>query len=89
LLGEPDPFQLRYHTQLRELIATLVRSRAARREAASRIAARVKKEIDPADRQRFIEIAEAKLTELSEGNFARYRIRPSEFATWRRAWEAE
>jgi Fic family protein len=27
------------------------------------------------------------LISLHEGNFARYRIRPSEFAAWRQVWE--
>ena len=87
-LGEPDPFRLRYREQLREIIADLVRSRLARKDAAARIAAWSAKEIDPGDRQRFAEVVEAELTSLHEGNFARYRIRPSEFAAWRQVWEA-
>jgi len=87
-LGEPDPFRLRYREQIRELIAALVRMRVARRNAATRIAAWSKKEIDPGDRQHFAEIVEAELIGLHEGNFARYRIRPSEFAAWRQVWEA-
>jgi hypothetical protein len=42
----------------------------------------------PGDRQHFAEIVEAELIGLHEGNFARYRIRPSEFAAWRQVWEA-
>jgi len=87
ILGEPDPFRLRYREQFRELIADLVRSRVARKDAAARIAAWTKKEIDPKDRRHFIEIAEAELTSLHEGNLARHRIRPSEFAAWRQVWE--
>ena len=87
-LGDPDPFRLRYREQLREIIADLVRSRQARKDAAARIAAWSAKEIDPRDRQRFAEVVEAELTSLHEGNFARYRIRPSEFAAWRQVWEA-
>ena len=87
-LGEPDPFRLRYREQFRELIAELVRSRVGRREAAARITAWSDKEIGPGDRQRFAEIVEAELIGLHEGNFARYRIRPSEFAAWRQVWEA-
>jgi hypothetical protein len=87
ILGEPDPFRLRYREQFRELIADLVRSRVARKDVAARIAAWSKKEIDLKDRRHFIEIAEAELTSLHEGNFARYRIRPSEFAAWRQVWE--
>jgi Fic family protein len=87
-LGEPDPFRLRYREQLRELIAELVRARVMRKDAATRIAAWTKNEIAADDRRRFVEIVEAELTSLHEGNFARYRIRPSEFAAWRQIWEA-
>ncbi len=87
-LGEPDPFRLRYREQLRELIAELVRARVGRKDAVARIAAWSKKEIDPGDHKRFAEIAEGELIGLHEGNFARYRIRPSEFVAWRQVWEA-
>jgi hypothetical protein len=87
-LGEPDPFRLRYREQLRELIADLVRVPVSRKDAAARIVAWSQKEIDPGGRRRFAELAEAELTSLHEGNFARYRIRPSEFAAWRQVWEA-
>jgi hypothetical protein len=69
------------------LIADLVRSRVARKDAVARIASWSKKEIDPKDRRRFTELAEAELTSLHEGNIARYRIRPSGFAAWWQVWE--
>ena len=87
ILGEPDPFRFRYREQFRELIADLVRTRVARKDAAARIAAWSQKEIELKDRRRFIEIAEAELPSLHEGTFARYRLRPSEFAAWRQVWE--
>ena len=87
-LGEPDPFRLRYREQLRELIADLVRTRIGRKDAAARIVAWSKKDIEAADRERFAEIVESELLGLHEGNFARYRIRPSEFSAWRKMWEA-
>ena len=87
-LGEPDPFRLRYREQFRELIASLVRMRVSRKDVATRIADWSKKEIGPSDRQYFAEIVEAELVGLHEGNFARYQIRPSEFAAWRQIWEA-
>jgi hypothetical protein len=88
-LGEPDPFRLRYREQIRELIAALVRTRVDRKDVATRIEAWSKKEIDSGDRRHFAEIVEAELTGLHEGNFARYRIRPSEFAAWRQVWETK
>lgn len=87
-LGEPDPFRLRYREQLREIIGDLIRARLDRKGAAARIDGWSKKEIDPDDCQRFAEIVEAELAGLHEGNFARYRIRPSEFAAWRQVWDA-
>ena len=88
-LGEPDPFRLRYRDQLRTLIEGLIRTRVPRNEAAARIAAWSREEIDPDDRQRFAELAETELASLHEGNFARYRIRPSEFSAWRDIWEPD
>jgi hypothetical protein len=32
------------------------------------------------------EVAETELLGLHEGNFARYAIRPAEFAAWQEAW---
>lgn len=88
-LGEPDPFRLRYRERLRELIADLVRARVARKDAAARIAAWSRKEVAAGDRTRFAQLAEAELLSVHEGNFARFRIRPSEFAAWRRVWTAK
>jgi Fic family protein len=85
-LGDPDPFRLRYRDRLRELIAELIRARVARHDAAARIAAWSKANIDPEDRALFAELAETELTSLHAGNFARFRVRPSEFAAWRLIW---
>jgi hypothetical protein len=87
-LGEPDPFQFSYREQLRGIIAELVRARVSRKDAVARIAAWTQQGIDPGDRRRFAELAETELISLHEGNFARYRIRPLEFAAWRQAWGA-
>ena len=87
-LGDPDPFRLRYRSELRELVGELIRARTNRRETAARIAAWSTEKIDAADRARFVQIVESEIASLHEGNFARYRVRPSEFAEWRRAWES-
>lgn len=87
-LGEPDPFRIRYREQLRELIATLIRARTSRKNVVASIATWSKKQIAAVDREQFIEIVEAELLGLHEGNFARYRIRPSEFAAWQKVWQA-
>jgi Fic family protein len=85
-LGEPDPFRFRYSNALRQAVAEAVRGRMPRLQAAAHLAAWTDAHIDAADRERFREIAEADLLNLHEGNFARYRIRPSEFEEWQKIW---
>jgi hypothetical protein len=42
--------------------------------------------MDTPDGEPFREIVEIELLSLHERNFARYRIRPAEFAQWPTAW---
>lgn len=86
-LGEPDPFRLRHREALRDLIAQIIRGRMNRKAAANHVASWTDQNIEQSDRERFREMAERELLSLHEGNFARYRIRPSEFEIWRRIWE--
>jgi hypothetical protein len=85
-LGEPDPFRLRHRAALREIVAEVVRGRMNRRTAAPHIAAWTQEKIEPAEQEQFRDVAESELLGLHEGNFARYQIRPSEFAAWQQAW---
>lgn len=87
-LGEPDPLRLRYREQLQEIIAELIRAKVRRKEAAARILAWATQRIEPDHRDKFVETVEAELTSLHEGNFARYKIRPSEFKQWQQAWNS-
>jgi len=57
-----------------------------KKQATAHISSWTKVHIDQRERVRFREIAESELLSLHEGNFARYQIRPSEFAAWREAW---
>lgn len=86
-LGEPDPFRLRYRDELRAVVAEVVRGRRDRRTAAARIEAWAAAHIVEGDRPAFREVAETELLGLHDGNFARYAIRPSEFAAWQEVWD--
>lgn len=85
-LGEPDPFRLRYRERLRDIVRDVVRGPMDRKAARAHLAATAREDIPTADQEQFIEVAETELLGLHEGNFARYQIRPSEFATWRLTW---
>ena len=85
-LGEPDPFRLEHRAALAELIGAVVRSRMGKKRAAAHIRAWVQKNISLEAQRRFRDVAERELTGLHAGNYARYRIRHSEFSAWRTAW---
>lgn len=85
-LGEPDPFRLRHRMALREVIGPVIRERMGKKQAAAHLKRWAQAHIDAKEREQFREIAERELMSLHEGNFARYQIRPSEFAAWREAW---
>lgn len=88
-LGAPDPFRLRHGAALKDLVGDIVRGGLDRNAAEMRIAAWTSKNISKAERERFREAAENDLLGLHEGNFARLRIRPSEFAAWLKIWSAK
>lgn len=85
-LGEPDPFRLRYRKALIDCVSEAIRQ-VGRREAndPGEILPHLAKDLVPEnDREHFLKIAKEEIAALHEGNFARYRIRPSEFDDWQR-----
>ena len=85
-LGEPDPFRMRHRAALRALVAAVVRGRMDKRQTVAHVGAWAEEHIEEADRARFRDVAERELLNLHDGNFARYRISPAEFAAWQVAW---
>jgi hypothetical protein len=86
VLGEPDAFRLHHRERLKEVVAGVVRSGLDKKDAAAFVRREADKLPAPGDRARFAELAETELTSLHEGNFARYRLRPSEFDAWKKTW---
>lgn len=86
VLGEPDMFRLHHRERLKEVVAAVVRGGLNKKAAANHVRRAAETLPERASRRRFAEMAEAELTSLHEGNFARYRLRPSEFAAWRETW---
>ena len=81
-LGEPDPFRLKYRSQIGHFVREVVRSASAAEQASEWIREEAEKEIPEPDRVKFIETVEFELLSLHEGNIARYQIRPSDLNQW-------
>lgn len=84
-LGEPDPFRIKYRDLLQKLVNEIVTQGLSQAEAATLIQARATAVLS-ADSKRFVELVETELLSLHEGNFARYRVAPSEFNRWKQEW---
>ena len=87
-MGEPDPFRLRYREQLRDVVRDVVLGAMSRQATRAHLVTTSRQFIPTADQDQFAEVAETELLGLHEGNFARYLVRPSEFAAWQKIWNA-
>lgn len=85
-LGEPDPFRMKYREEIREVVSYIVRNTLEKETASDRIKFEAKK-LPTTDQFQFTEVVETELLGLHEGNFVRYRIKPSEFTVWKERWD--
>lgn len=85
-LGEPDPFRLKYRTSIRETVSDVVKQKADKKQAVAQIKSVAHASIPSQDQAKFVETVERELRSLHEGNIARFRLTPSEFAAWSQFW---
>jgi len=85
-IGEPDPFRVHYHNLISQTICTIIQNKMDKLQSAQFISKFAHENIPSEDRKRFIEMAEIEVSSLHEGNFARFKIRPSEFFEWKTIW---
>lgn len=85
-LGEPDPFRLAHREALRQVVGAVVKGPLSREKAFKFLEDWSSSNLPAEERGQFVEVAGDELLALHEGNFARYRVRPSEFEAWRKVW---
>ena len=83
-LGEPDPFRLRHRTRIGELVRGIVNGNRHGEEARAWLLPHLNPdgELTPAESRRLHEVVELELAALHNGNIARFRLRPQQFAEW-------
>lgn len=86
-LGEPDPFRIQHRTLIADTVAQVVSHRMTKPQAIGQVRDVAQQSLPASDQARFVEVVHDQLMSLHEGNIARYRLRPSEFAAWQVAWE--
>jgi Fic family protein len=82
-LGDPDAFRLRYRSQIGNLVREVVQGGLSATKAGALIRHHAENAAPYEDQSRLIELMELELLSLHEGNIARYRLRPGEFAQWK------
>jgi len=85
-LKPPDPLTLAWHEALRGVAREVVQGRMDKSAAAAHIQHWARENVPGPERSRLVEIAEGSLLSLHEGNFAKFRLRPSEFEAWHAIW---
>jgi Fic family protein len=87
-LGDPDPFRLRYRDAIRQVVSEVIIQALPAAEAKEHLVTYAR-ELPEAKKETFINVVETELLALHEGNFARYRVSPSQFAAWQAAWKKQ
>lgn len=85
-LGEPDPFRMKYREEIRGAVGFILSNALGKAEATKAVKIEAQK-LSNEDQAKFTEVVDTELLGLHEGNFVRYRIRPSEFSAWKKKWD--
>ncbi len=81
-LGEPDPFRLKYHTEMIELISEIIKLKIVKEQIEPFVRGWIDAKLPQEDKEQFVNVVHEELKGLHEGNIARFRVRPSEFEAW-------
>jgi Fic/DOC family protein len=79
-LGEPDKFRLRFRNELIEVVGEIVRGRKS--PTVDEVTKAASNHVPAENLDDFVRMTTKELQNLHEGNFARFRLRPSEFHAW-------
>ena len=88
VVGDPDPFRIKYRNLLREVARTVVTGRMDQRQALAHFRDWIERYVPAEDAELFREHAERELLALHEGRIATLRLRPAEFEEWQKVWNA-
>jgi hypothetical protein len=77
---------MKYREEIREAVGYIVSNAMGKAEASKAVKIEAHK-LPNEDQVKFIEVVETELLGLHEGNFVRYRIKPSKFSVWKKYWD--
>lgn len=88
IIGEPNPFVLRYRDELFTVIQQIIKNSMDRQATFHHISDWTTQHITTPDQHQFMTTTEEQIMALHEGNFARYRVTALQFSKWRDTWSS-
>jgi Fic family protein len=83
-MGEPNLLKLKYRSEIKEIIRTVILEKVAGPQVVHRVQGLVEgKKLPEADAAELFKLIETEIVSLHDGNIARFQIRPSEFQEWK------
>ena len=83
-MGEPNLLKLRYRVAIHEIVRTIILEKVPGEHVVEKIRNLVEGQDIPEDaREDLFSLIETEIISLHDGNVARYKVRPSEFAAWK------
>ena len=83
-LGEPNLLKLKYRTKIQEIVRTIILEKTVGAQVTKKIKELTdKKDVPESIRSEFINLIETEIVSLHEGSVARFKVRPSEYHTWK------
>ena len=83
-LGEPNLLKLRYREPVREIVRSIILEKVAGEQVVQKIRELIEtKNVPDDDLDALFHLIETEIISLHDGNIARYKVRPSEFQTWK------
>ena len=83
-MGEPNLLKLRYREPIHEIVRSIIVDRVPGNDVVSKIRELIEAhDIPESDREDLFRAIETEMVSLHDGNVARYKVRPSEFAAWK------
>jgi len=83
-MGEPNLMKLRYRTQIQDIVRSIIVDRVAGSDVVPRIHALIDAStIGETDREEVFSLIEQEIVSLHDGSVARFKVRPSEFQSWK------
>jgi hypothetical protein len=84
-LGEPNLLKLKYREPIREIVRSIILEKVTGEHVVQKIRELIEKQNLPeTERDALFNLIETEIISLHDGNAARFKVRPSEFQSWKK-----